>query len=143
MLSQFYVFSQFFYITLLIYFAEFSSFSPLFFLFAILSILLAIWIFYHNKIGNFNIVPELKEQTKLILSGPYSYVRHPMYSSVLIGSSAFLFQSTSLRSSLLSFFLLFITLIYKAKREEKFLSERFPNYQVAMSNKKRFFPFVV
>lgn len=37
-----------------------------------------------NKIGNFNILPDIREDCDLIKDGIYSYVRHPMYASVLI-----------------------------------------------------------
>ena len=37
-----------------------------------------------NSFGNFNIRPNLKEDGVLITTGIYAYIRHPMYTSVLI-----------------------------------------------------------
>jgi len=37
-----------------------------------------------NKLGNFNIRPDIREDCTLITSGIYAYIRHPMYSSVLV-----------------------------------------------------------
>ena len=45
---------------------------------------LALWTFKHNRLGNFNIIPDIKEGCQLITSGPYAYIRHPMYSAVLL-----------------------------------------------------------
>ena len=36
---------------------------------------------YHNKIGNFSVYPEIKPRARLITSGPYRQVRHPMYTA--------------------------------------------------------------
>ena len=38
----------------------------------------------HNKIGNFSVYPEPKRNTELVTSGPYRFVRHPMYSSLVV-----------------------------------------------------------
>jgi len=37
-----------------------------------------------NKLGNFNIRPDIKEEGVLVTSGIYSYIRHPMYTSVIL-----------------------------------------------------------
>lgn len=36
-----------------------------------------------NRLGNFNIRPEPKATGRLIVSGPYRFVRHPMYVALL------------------------------------------------------------
>jgi len=40
---------------------------------------------HQNRLGNFNIRPDIKENCTLIKTGIYAYIRHPMYSSVLLG----------------------------------------------------------
>jgi protein-S-isoprenylcysteine O-methyltransferase Ste14 len=37
-----------------------------------------------NKLGSFNIRPDIREDCDLIKDGVYAYVRHPMYSAVII-----------------------------------------------------------
>lgn len=49
---------------------------------------LAAWTLAHNRIGNFNIRPEPKAGARLVTSGPYRWIRHPMYSAVLLGAAA-------------------------------------------------------
>jgi len=38
-----------------------------------------------NKLDNFNIRPDIKEDCTLVKEGIYAYIRHPMYTSVLVG----------------------------------------------------------
>ena len=45
---------------------------------------LAAWTLTFNRPGNFNIQPEVKRNARLIVSGPYAYVRHPMYSALIL-----------------------------------------------------------
>jgi len=37
-----------------------------------------------NRLGNFNVRPDIREDCTLITTGVYAYIRHPMYTSVLI-----------------------------------------------------------
>ena len=39
-----------------------------------------------NTLGNFNIRPDIKEDCTLITDGIYAYIRHPMYTSVLVST---------------------------------------------------------
>lgn len=43
------------------------------------SIALAIWTLVHNQPGNFNIRPTPKTWGTLVTTGPYRWIRHPMY----------------------------------------------------------------
>ena len=44
-----------------------------------------------NKLGNFNIRPDIKEDCTLITEGIYRYIRHPMYTSVLLSMLGMMF----------------------------------------------------
>jgi len=61
---------------------------------------------------------------ELVTSGPYAYVRHPIYSGVLMATLA-----TAIVSGpfwLLILFVLSVYFIYSAKQEEKYLLKTFP-----------------
>ena len=49
---------------------------------------LAAWALIHNRPGNFNIRPAPKTCGTLVTTGPYRLIRHPMYTSVLLGAAA-------------------------------------------------------
>jgi protein-S-isoprenylcysteine O-methyltransferase Ste14 len=91
------------------------------------SVALGLWTLSTNHPGNFNIRPEPKAQGHLVTTGPYRWVRHPMYGSVLLlaaGASAWLMNLTG---AVLWLALLGV-LIAKAYLEERWLVQRYPQY---------------
>jgi protein-S-isoprenylcysteine O-methyltransferase Ste14 len=49
---------------------------------------LGLWAVATNRPGNFNIRPMPREGGQLVQGGPYRWVRHPMYSSLLMTAAA-------------------------------------------------------
>lgn len=49
---------------------------------------LGLWAVATNRPGNFNIRPMPREGGQLVQGGPYRWVRHPMYSSLLMTAGA-------------------------------------------------------
>ncbi len=85
-------------------------------------------------------VPIPKEEGELSMSGPYRYVRHPMYSSVLL-----LALGISLNSgSAIKYFLvlcLSVLFYFKSIYEEKYLRLKYPEYAEYSARIPRFIPF--
>lgn len=107
-----------------------------------LSLKLLLWTSQHNKIGNFNIVPEIKEGCTLIKTGPYYFIRHPMYTSVvLIGIGALTYGFSFYKIGVLS--VLILTMYLKASREERFWCEKTSQYQEYKAKTKMFIPFIL
>ena len=42
---------------------------------------LGVWVLSHNRPGNFRVRPQPKPGARLVLGGPYRFMRHPMYTS--------------------------------------------------------------
>ena len=103
---------------------------------------LGIWALLHNRLGNFNIQPKMKEGAVLVTSGIYAFIRHPMYLSVIIMSFAFVLSSVTLFQSFL-FFALVLVLFLKAKREESLWMEESDSYEKYRAKSKLFIPFVL
>jgi protein-S-isoprenylcysteine O-methyltransferase Ste14 len=100
---------------------------------------IGLWTLAFNRPGNFNIRPEPKPDTKLVLDGPYAYVRHPMYVSVLLmGLAAVLFYLSWLKMLCLA--ALYVVLWIKSGVEEEALRQRFPGYRDYALMVGRFFP---
>ncbi|MFM2121426.1 MAG: hypothetical protein RL722_2894 [Pseudomonadota bacterium] len=53
-------------------------------LLAALAMLLGLWALASNRPGNFHIRPLPKADGELVQHGPYRWIRHPMYSAVLL-----------------------------------------------------------
>ena len=102
---------------------------------------LGIWTLTANRLGNFNIRPEPKPGGQLVTSGPYRYVRHPMYLAVLIGMASFCVgYGTPWRW--LAFVALVVVLRVKAGVEEQHLAVVHPGYDDYARSRKRFVPFL-
>jgi protein-S-isoprenylcysteine O-methyltransferase Ste14 len=105
------------------------------------AVVLGFWAIYIMKIGNFNISPEPLPNGKLRTNGPYKILRHPMYTSLITFSLAYLIDVFSVYRFIL-FSLLLLTLILKLNFEEKLLIERFPAYKEYISKTFRILPFI-
>jgi protein-S-isoprenylcysteine O-methyltransferase Ste14 len=84
--------------------------------------------------------PLPKENGTLSTNGLYKYVRHPMYTSVLLLSFGIAVASGSLLKYLL-FALLLVLFIYKSRYEETYLQMQYPAYKKYAKNTPRFIPF--
>jgi protein-S-isoprenylcysteine O-methyltransferase Ste14 len=83
-----------------------------------------------------------KENPELVSTGPYALVRHPIYTGILLA----MLGSTIGQSIfwLLPFILFGAYFIYSARREEKLLTEQFPEqYPAYMHKTKMLVPFLL
>jgi protein-S-isoprenylcysteine O-methyltransferase Ste14 len=104
-------------------------------------LLLVGWAFLALGRSNFTVFPAPREGNSLVRSGPYRWLRHPMYTAVMICAVAFTaggFHPLRLLASLL----LLGVLVTKVRHEEGLLAARHPGYQEAMRNTWRLFPGV-
>jgi len=108
----------------------------------ILGLIIGLWAIGHNKRDNFHIQPNLKEGCKLITTGAYRYIRHPMYTSVITMMFAVLISTPTLLEFLL-FLALIVVLILKAKREEILWCGHDEAYIEYKNNTKLFIPYIL
>jgi protein-S-isoprenylcysteine O-methyltransferase Ste14 len=108
----------------------------------IVGALLGIWALNHNRLGNFNIQPRMRENAKLITTGIYGYIRHPMYLSVIIMMLAFAICSPTIIEIILLIGLI-IVLVLKAKREEKLWLNHSEAYEKYKEQTKLFIPYIL
>ena len=94
-----------------------------------------------NRPGNFNIRPELKPAARLVTSGIYRWIRHPMYSAVLLAMLATVLTDPRLWRIAVWLALLAV-LLAKARREERYLLQRFAQYAQYRARTWRLLPWV-
>ena len=110
-------------------------------LLAMIAVTLAAWTLRHNRLGNFSIHPKPKGSGVLVTTGPYHWIRHPMYSSVLLGAAALALLSNPL-AGWASWTALALVLLLKLRLEETWLQQRHPAYAAYMQHSKRLLPWV-
>ncbi|MCP4199784.1 MAG: isoprenylcysteine carboxylmethyltransferase family protein [Proteobacteria bacterium] len=104
-------------------------------------ILLGLWAVLTMGIGNFNITPNVKEDSRLVATGPYRLIRHPMYTALLLTTLPLIVNSFDL-FRLLMWLLLFVDLLFKLNYEEKLLRRALPGYSNYVETSYRLIPFV-
>jgi protein-S-isoprenylcysteine O-methyltransferase Ste14 len=90
--------------------------------------------------GSLTVVPLPKEEGKLSTTGLYRYVRHPMYTSVLLLALGIASHAGSAIKYLLVI-LLFVLFYVKSVFEEKYLRLKYSQYASYSARIPRFIPF--
>lgn len=93
------------------------------------------------RLGNFNISPHVKPNGKLIAHGPYRFVRHPMYTAILLTCWPLVLGHFSYLK--LGFVVgLTLVLIAKLHIEEQYLTKAFAPYLEYTRTSKKLIPFI-
>jgi protein-S-isoprenylcysteine O-methyltransferase Ste14 len=86
-------------------------------------------------------LPHPREDGQLVSSGVYGLVRHPIYSGVIFVAIAWALYQFSL-SHLLGVAVLFIFFDAKARREESWLCQTYPDYENYRQRVKKIIPWL-
>ena len=97
---------------------------------------------FFNRIGNFNVRPEIKSNAKLISTGAYKYIRHPMYFCVLLIMGGVIISDINL-INIICYSILIMVLYLKAKKEEMLWSKKLEKYESYKKRTKMFIPFIL
>ena len=100
---------------------------------------LGTWALTCNRPGNFNIRPTPREGGQLVQSGPYRWIRHPMYSAVLLVAAACAWVDAS-AWAWVAMAALVAVLTVKAGLEERWMAAKHPGYADYCGRSKRFVP---
>lgn len=102
---------------------------------------LGLWALQANPPGNFNIRPTPREGGRLVASGPYRWIRHPMYSCVTLCAVAGAWAAGALLAWLAVASLVAVLLV-KASLEEHWMAGRHGDYAAYRVSTRRFIPGV-
>jgi protein-S-isoprenylcysteine O-methyltransferase Ste14 len=106
----------------------------------------ALWLFRisHRELGrNWSITLQIRDQHRLIRTGPYALVRHPMYTSFLLlalGQAFLLPNWVAGLAGLLGFAVLFFLRVNK--EEHMMLATFGPEYRAYMERTRRIIPYL-
>jgi protein-S-isoprenylcysteine O-methyltransferase Ste14 len=113
--------------------------QPLWLLLEVLGLGLGIWAIGAMRLGNFNIVPDIKPASRLVRRGPYGWIRHPMYTALLLVALALVLEAFSLLRLLL-WLILLADLLVKLHYEEALLTAHFADYAAYQQRTHRLLP---
>jgi protein-S-isoprenylcysteine O-methyltransferase Ste14 len=108
----------------------------------IFGVILGIWAIAVMGRTNTNVTPLIKQSAMLVTSGPYAFIRHPMYSAVLLTIWSLIIDQYSLFRLMIGL-VLTIDLIVKLLFEESLLRKHFAGYEIYMRETKRLVPFFI
>ncbi len=107
----------------------------------ITGIFLGIWAFWEMRKSKLQATPDVAQGSRLIKSGPYQLIRHPMYTGLLLITISVLISYFSpLR--LIAAVILTVDLLIKIQYEEKLLNKYFKEYGRYSEHTWRLVPFI-
>jgi protein-S-isoprenylcysteine O-methyltransferase Ste14 len=102
---------------------------------------LGFWAVVTMKLDNLSVTPDVKQDARFVVAGPYKVIRHPMYSAVLLTFLPFVLDRPSLFLSIV-FLSLLTTLVIKLNYEESLLKNHFKEYEEYTKHSWRLIPFI-
>jgi protein-S-isoprenylcysteine O-methyltransferase Ste14 len=114
--------------------------NPFLIIFEVIALILGVWsvsiMIYKSKI---HVTPEVAVGAKLVESGPYKFIRHPMYSALLLLTLAFIINLFTWER-LFFWIILFLDLMLKITYEEQILERHFHGYKEYSKKTKKLIP---
>jgi protein-S-isoprenylcysteine O-methyltransferase Ste14 len=102
---------------------------------------IGVWALAIMRLSRLNVLPDVRDDAELVRSGPYRYIRHPMYTSLLMMTGAMVASLFSV-IRLVIWAVLLVNLLVKLSHEEKLLAARFAEYEHYRQSTKRLIPGV-
>jgi protein-S-isoprenylcysteine O-methyltransferase Ste14 len=108
-------------------------------LLAAAGVALGLWALSVNRPGNFNVTPVPRSGGRLVQHGPYRWIRHPMYSAVVLVGAACAWAA-SIGWAVAAWLVLVAVLVVKARFEERWMALAHPAYAEYRERTRMFVP---
>ena len=132
---------QFILSTILVIIAPFQQLTIWHYVGILIGTLGLIWSVRAVRLSKLSIYPEVGSETILVAHGPYRWLRHPMYSSVLL-ATFFMIPYPPEWLPVVLWIGLLLVLDIKARREERLLLAAIPEYELFQRSRWRLIPLL-
>ena len=105
------------------------------------ALILAGWSIAVLRLSRLSVWPDPLPQVELVTDGPYHWIRHPIYSALLLGGLAAALAGGPAWRWLIWGALLLVLMV-KLQHEERLLSARLPDYTAYCLRTKRLLPYL-
>lgn len=136
-----YVIIQFSCIALLLFSTNFGQLNLSGWFLGFTAATIGLWAIQAMKWPHVSIMPDPKKATHVVTRGPYRWIRHPMYTAVLLLCAGLLLTNLSI-FRVLVFTVLAVDLYLKMRYEEKKLSAKFTDYSAYKTKTWALIPFI-
>lgn len=102
---------------------------------------IGLWAVFAMRRSPLNLAPNVRAGARLVTDGPYQWIRHPMYTALLLATGALVGAAFSWARLVLWLGLLAV-LVGKLRYEESLLAAHFPAYEHYQQQTKRLVPFL-
>jgi protein-S-isoprenylcysteine O-methyltransferase Ste14 len=116
--------------------------SPMPVILVVAGTIVGLWAVACNRPGNFNIRPTPKAGGQLVSNGPYRWIRHPMYTALLLAGAGLAAASEGLPGWGL-WIALAAVLAVKSTVEERRMIRAHPEYADYATRTRRFVPWLL
>lgn len=107
----------------------------------VLSVSFGVWYLWTVKFKRFNLTIYFPKNARIVPVGPYKYVRHPVYLTILLVTGVVVLEHyTLIRIS--AWLLLLVVLLIKIMVEERIISRRNTDYLIYKRSTKMLVPFL-
>jgi protein-S-isoprenylcysteine O-methyltransferase Ste14 len=104
-------------------------------------VFVGLWAIVSIRPRDLNILPDPRDGAMLVRRGPYRYIRHPMYTGLLLATlPAVLAQPETIR--VIAWLVLLADILIKLRHEERLLQAAFDEYAAYQLETKRLIPYV-
>ncbi|HVY54476.1 MAG TPA: methyltransferase [Thermodesulfobacteriota bacterium] len=114
---------------------------PLLIFVQIAGLWIILWVLWTNSVKKFRITLDLPPETRFVAKGPYSFVRYPVYTALLVITLTLVIDRLEIEELVL-WLLLFIVFIFDIRYEERLYTSYFGDYSLYRDRTSRLIPYV-
>ena len=107
----------------------------------VFAVFLILWTLWTIKFDKFSLLSQSTKKTRLVPKGPYVFIRHPIYTSLIILSSTWVFSLITV-PRIIVWIVLMVTIFLTIGHYESILSKKLSDFGLYKQRTYRIIPFI-